>query len=218
MDGDPRLLEIVGVVGNVRENGLDSAPAPTVYANAFQRPQSSSLAMVVRAQGDPTTLVTEMRQAAHSLNPEIPTIFRTLTEVYSTSLDARRFSLVIFGVFASVALILAMLGLYGVISYAVAQRTQEIGIRLALGAQERDVLRLIVRQGMTLTLCGVVLGLVASFALTRLMATQLFGVTARDPLTFAGVTLLLATVALIACFIPARRATKVDPMIALRYE
>jgi len=218
MDGDTRLLEIVGVVGNVREYGLDRAPAQTVYANAFQRPQSYSLAMVVRAQSDPTTLIPAMRQAVRSLNPEMPTTFRTLTEVYSSSLDARRFSLVIFGVFASVALILAMLGLYGVISYTVAQRTQEIGIRLALGAQARDVLRLILRQGMTLTLCGLILGLVASFALTRLMASLLFGVKAHDPLTFAIVTLLLTTVALVACLIPARRATKVDPLIALRYE
>ncbi|HEY6187300.1 MAG TPA: ABC transporter permease [Pyrinomonadaceae bacterium] len=218
MDGDARLLEVVGVVGNVREYGLDRATAPTVYANAFQRPQSNSLAIVVRAEGDPLTLIPEMRQAVHALNPEMPATFRTLTEVYSSSLDARRFSLVIFGVFASVALILAILGLYGVISYAVAQRTQEIGIRLALGAQRRDVLRLILRQGMTLTLCGVALGLVASFALTRLMASLLFGVTAQDPLTFACVTLLLATVALVACLIPARRATKVDPIIALRDE
>ena len=218
MDGDGRLLEIVGVVGIVREYGLDDAPALTVYANAFQRPQSYSLAMVVRAQGDPTTPIPAMRQAVGSLNPEMPTTFRTLTEIYSSSLDARRFSLVIFGVFASVALILAMLGLYGVISYAVAQRTHEIGIRLALGAQGRDVLRPILRQGMTLTLCGVALGLVASLSLTRLMASLLFGVTAHDPLTFAGLTLLLATVALVACLIPARRATKVDPLIALRYE
>jgi predicted permease len=218
MDGDARLLEIVGVVDNVREGGLDRAPALTVYANAFQRPQSNSLTMVVRAQGDPTTLITAMRQAVQSLNPEMPTTFRTLTEVYSSSLDARRFNLVILGVFASVALLLAMLGLYGVISYAVAQRTQEIGIRLALGAQGRDVLRLILRQGMTLTFCGLVLGLAASFALTRLMASLLFGVTAHDPLTFAGVTLLLATVALLACLIPAHRATKVDPLVALRYE
>jgi predicted permease len=218
MDGDTRLLEIVGVVGNVREYGLDRATAPTLYANAFQRPQSNSLMMVVRAQGDPATLIPAMRQMVQSLDPEMPMAFRTLTEVYSSSLDARRFSLVIFGVFASVALILAMLGLYGIISYSVAQRTKEIGIRMALGAQGRDVLRLILRQGMTLTLCGVILGLFASFALTRLMASLLFGVTARDPLTFAGVTLLLSVVALVACLIPARRATKVDPLIALRYE
>ena len=218
MDGDRRLLEIVGVVGNVREGGLDDAPALTVYANAFQRPQSYSLSVVVRAQGDPGTLIPSMRQAVRSLNPETPTTFRTLTNVYLSSLDARRFSLVIFGVFASVALSLAMLGLYSVVSYTVAQRTREIGIRRALGAQGRDVLGLVVRRGMTLTLCGVAFGLAGSFALTRLMTSLLFGVTAHDPATFAGVTLLLANVALIACLVPARRATKVDPLVALRYE
>ncbi|HEX8180905.1 MAG TPA: ABC transporter permease [Pyrinomonadaceae bacterium] len=218
MDGDKRLLEIVGVVGNVREGGLDDAPALTVYANAFQRPQSYSLAMVVRAQGDPATLIPAMRQAVQSLNPEMPTTFRTLTEVYSASLDARRFSLVIFGVFASVALSLATLGLYGVVAYTVTQRTHEIGVRIALGAQPADVLRLIVGQGMLLTLIGVALGLMAAFGLTRLLASLLYGVTATDPLTFFGVALLLTTVALIACLIPARRATKVDPLLALRYE
>jgi predicted permease len=218
MDGDERLLEIVGVVGNVREYGLDNAPALTVYANAFQRPQAYSLALVVRAQGDPTTLISSMRQAVQALNPETPMAFRTLTEVYSSSLAARRFSLVIFGVFAAVALILATLGLYGVVAYTVTQRTHEIGVRIALGAQGRDVLQLILRQGMTLTLCGVALGLAAALALTRLMSSLLYGVTAHDPLTFAGLTLLLATVALVACLIPARRATKVDPLIALRHE
>jgi len=218
MDGDRRLLGIVGVVGNVREYGLDGEHALTVYANAFQRPQTSSLAMVVRAQADPTTIISSMRSAARSLNPEVPTTFRTLTEVYSASLNARRFSLVIFGVFGSVALVLAMLGLYGVISYAVAQRTQEIGIRLALGARGRDVLRLIVREGMTLTLLGVGLGIAASLALTRTMVGLLFGVKAHDPATYAGVTMLLITVALVACLIPARRATKVDPMVALKNE
>ena len=218
MDGDERLIEIVGVVGNVREYGLDQAPALTLYANAFQRPQANSLAVVVRAQNDTASLIPSMREVVKSLNPEIPMTIRTLTDVYSSSLDARRFSLVIFGVFASVALTLAMLGLYGVVSYTVAQRTQEIGIRLALGARSHDVLRLVVGQGMMLTLCGVAVGLAASFALARLMSSLLFGVTAHDPLTFIVVTLLLATVALVACLIPARRATKVDPMVALRYE
>ena len=144
--------------------------------------------------------------------------FRTLGDIYSASLDVRRFSFVIFGVFAAVTLILAMLGLYSVISYTVAQRTREIGIRRALGAQGRDVLGLVVRRGMTLTLCGVAFGLAGSLALTRLMTSLLFGVTGHDPATLAGVTLLLATVALIACLVPARRATKVDPLVALRYE
>jgi predicted permease len=218
MDGDQRLLEIVGVVGNVREGGLDDGPALTVYANAFQRPQADLLTMVVRAQGDPEILIPSMRQTVQSLNRQTPTTFRALTEVYSSSLDARRFSLVIFGVFASVALILAMLGLYSVVSYTVAQRTREIGIRRALGAQGRDVLGLVVRRGMTLTLCGIAFGLAGSFALTRLMTSLLFGVTAHDPATFAAVSLLLAVVALVACLVPARRATKVDPLVALRYE
>ena len=217
MDGDERLLEIVGMVGNVRE-GLDDIPALTIYANAFQRPQAYALSIVVRAQTDPATLVPAMRQTTRSLNPELPMTFRTLGEIYSSSLDVRRFSFVIFGVFAAVTLILAMLGLYSVISYTVAQRTREIGIRRALGAQGRDVLGLVVRRGMTLTLCGIAFGLAGSFALTRLMTSLLFGVTAHDPATFAGVTLLLATVALIACLVPARRATKVDPLVALRYE
>ncbi len=217
MDGDERLLEIVGMVGNVRE-GLDDVPALTIYANAFQRPQAYALSIVVRAQADPATLVPAMRQTTRSLNPELPMTFRTLGDIYSASLDVRRFSFVIFGVFAAVTLILAMLGLYSVISYTVAQRTREIGIRRALGAQGRDVLGLVVRRGMTLTLCGVAFGLAGSLALTRLMTSLLFGVTGHDPATLAGVTLLLATVALIACLVPARRATKVDPLVALRYE
>jgi putative ABC transport system permease protein len=159
-----------------------------------------------------------MRQAVKSLNPEMPTTFRTLTEVYSSSLDARRFSLVIFGVFSSVALILAMLGLYGVISYAVAQRTHEIGIRIALGAQRTDVLRLVVGQGMRLVVLGVGMGLIGAFVVTRLLGSLLYGVSTTDPMTFVGVAVLLAFVALIACYIPARRAMRVDPMIALRYE
>lgn len=159
-----------------------------------------------------------MRQIVRSLNPELPMNFRTLADFYSASLAARRFSLVIFAVLASVAMLLAMLGLYGVISYTVAQRTHEIGIRRALGAQTRDVLGLVIRNGMMLTLAGIVIGLAGSFALTRLMTSLLFGVAPRDPMTFAAVTFLLAMVALIACLIPARRATKVDPLVALRYE
>jgi putative ABC transport system permease protein len=218
MDGDQRLIEIVGVVGNVREYGPDNGSALTLYANAFQRPLKSSIAMVVRRQGDAAALISSMRQETRALNPEIPMMFLTLSDVYSSSLDPRRFSLVIFGVFAAVTLILATLGLYSVISYTVAQRTHEIGIRRALGAQGRDVLSMVLWRGMGLTFCGLGAGLAGSFALTRLMTSLLFGVTAHDPLTFAGVTLLLAVVAVIACLVPARRATKVDPLVALRYE
>jgi predicted permease len=218
MDGDRRLLEVVGVVGDVREEGLDEASARTVYADAFQRPQAYSLAVVVRAQTPPASLIPPMRAAVRALDPETPTSFRTLQEVYSSSLDARRFSLVLFGVFATVALALATLGLYGVVSYAVTQRTHEIGVRLALGAQPRDILRMIVRQGMTLTLVGVGVGLCAALALTRLMTGLLYGVSATDPTVFAVIALLLTSVALLACLLPARRATRVDPMIALRYE
>ncbi len=219
MDGDTHLLRVVGVVGDVREFGLEAPPHPTVYVHYLQRPgQAWSLTIVVRTRGDVKALIPAMRSAMQSLDRDVPTNFRTLGQIFSSSLDNRRFSLVIFGSFAAAALLLAALGVYGVTSYGVTQRTQEIGIRIALGAQGRDVLRLILRQGMTLTFCGVGLGLAASFALTRLMAGLLFGVTAHDPVTFVGVTLLLATVALVACLVPARRATKVDPMVALRYE
>jgi putative ABC transport system permease protein len=218
MDGDLRMLQVVGVVGDVRDRGLDSNVSPTVYGNALQRPQSSSFSVIVRAQVDPATLIPAMRQAVQALNPDLPTSFRTLEQVFSSSLDARRFSLVTFGVFAAAALMLAVMGIYGVISYSVTQRTQEIGIRIALGAQSRDVLRLVVGQGLTLALIGISMGLAAAFGLTRLMASLLYGVSATDPATFSAIPLLLAGVALLASYIPARRATKVDPMVALRYE
>lgn len=218
MDGDLRLLHVVGVVGDVRDGGLDAEVRPTVYAYALQRRPSSSLSLVVRAETDAATLVPMMRQTVRSLDPELPMNFRTLEEVFSSSLDARRFSLVVFGVFASVALLLAVVGIYGVMTYTVSQRTQEIGIRMALGASVKDVLRLIMRQGLRLIVPGLILGLAGSLALTRLLSSLLYGVSATDPLTFAGVAMLLAVVALLACYFPARRAAKVDPMIALRYE
>jgi predicted permease len=218
MDGDKRLLEIVGVVGDVRERGLDAAPSRTIYANAFQRPQSASLSIVVRAEGDAAALVPAMREAVRSLDPEVPVTFRPLEQVYSSSLDQRRFSLVIFGVFACGALLLAALGLYGVVAYTVRQRTHEIGIRMALGARGRDIIRQVLRRGMTLAGIGIALGLVAALALTRVLASLLYEVGANDPATFACVALVLAAVALAACLIPARRASKVEPMEALRYE
>jgi ABC-type antimicrobial peptide transport system permease subunit len=218
MDGDLRLLHVVGVVGEVHDGGLDAATLPTVYASSFQRRPPSNLSVVVRAAVSPSALVPSIREAVRSLNPELPTSFKTLDQVFSLSLDQRRFSLVIFSVFACVALLLAAMGIYGVTNYAVTQRTQEIGIRMALGAQRLDVLTLVVRQGVTLVVVGVALGLAGAIALTRVMSSLLFGVTAKDPLTFVAVAALLTLIAFVACYLPARRATKVDPLVALRYE
>src|SRR5215216_2050188 len=218
MDGDIRLIRIVGIVGDVRERGLDSDIRPTVYAYGLQRPPSSSLSIVIRAEGDTALLAPQLRQLVADLNPELPTNFRTLEQIFSSSLDNRRFSLVIFAVFAAVALMLAAVGIYGVVSYSVTQRTHEIGVRMALGAQSRDVLGMIVGQGLKLALFGVGLGVIASFALTRLMSSLLYGVSANDPVTFGVTSLLLVGVALLACYIPGRRATKVDPITALRHE
>lgn len=219
MDGDNHLLRVVGVVSDVREYGLEAKVQPTVYVHYLQRPrQAWSFAIVARARGDAKTLIPAMRSVAQSLNRDVPTNFRTLDQIFSSSLDKRRFSLVIFGGFAAAALLLASLGIYGVTSYAVTQRTQEIGMRIALGARVGDVLRLVIGQGMKSVLLGIAIGLGGAFALTRLIAHLLFEVSATDPLTFMVVAALLMSVGLLACYLPARRATKVDPMIALRYE
>jgi predicted permease len=218
MDGDLRLLHVVGVVGDVRDYGVDESIAPTIYANALQRLPSSNWTVVARAEVEPSTLVPAMREVVRSLDPQLPLKFRTLDQVFSSSLDQRRFSLVIFGVFGTTALLLAAMGIYGVTSYTVAQRTQEIGIRIALGAQMNDVLSLMLRKAMSLVLIGAIIGLAGAYAVTRLMSNLLFGVTPTDIATFVAVPIVLLLVALLACLIPARRATKVDPLVALRYE
>jgi putative ABC transport system permease protein len=159
-----------------------------------------------------------MREVVRGLDPQLPLKFRTLDQVFSSSLDRQRFSFVIFAVFGVAALLLAAMGIYSVTSYAVAQRTQEIGIRMALGAQMTDVLKLVLRNAMTLVLIGAAVGLAGAYAATRVMSSLLFGVTATDVATFVAVPLLLLLVALVASLIPARRATKVDPLVALRYE
>jgi putative ABC transport system permease protein len=217
MDGDKRLLNVVGIVGDVHEK-LDSDVLPTVYADSFQRPQRSSVSIIARANTGTAALITAMRSELRALNPGLPANFRTLEQVFSSSLDDRRFNLILFAAFAAVALILAITGIYGVMSYSVTQRTNEIGIRIALGAQAGDVLNLVVGQGMFVAVIGLGIGLGGAFALTRLMSSLLFGVSATDLTIFAGVSALLACVVLLACYVPARRATKVDPMVALRCE
>ncbi|MGE0131336.1 MAG: FtsX-like permease family protein [Blastocatellales bacterium] len=217
MDGDLRLLHVVGVVGDVRDR-LEQETQPTVYANSFQRPQPSAFSVVVRGQAEPGALIAAMRDTLRSVNPEIPATWRTLAQMYSSALDSRRFNLALFGVFAVVALALAAMGIYSALAYRVTQHTREIGIRMALGAQAGDVLKLIVINGMSLAGLGVALGIAGAVAARQFIASLLYGVSATDPLTFAGIALLLLLVAGLACWIPARRATKVDPMVALRCE
>ena len=158
------------------------------------------------------------RGILQDLNPQIPPSFRTFQQVYSASLGSRKFNVILIGFFGITALLLATAGVFGVMAYSVSRRTREFGVRVALGATSGNVLRMVLGQGMRTILIGVAIGIVGSFALTQTVSSLLFGVTATDPVTFAGVTLLLIAVALLACYIPARRATKVDPMVALRYE
>jgi predicted permease len=219
MDGDTRLLNIVGVVGDVRDEGLDVDVRPTVYLNYFQRPATAAeFSIVLRGNVDAASLITAMRHEARALNPEMPTKFETLRQVLSSSLDNRRFSMVMLGLFAGAALALAMVGLYGIMAYITSERTTEIGIRMALGAQGRDMLKLILRQSFTLVFVGIAAGVIAALAATRVLATLLYGIGAADFATYAAVVVLLGVAALAATYIPARRAMKVDPMVALRHE
>ena len=217
MDGDIRLLTVIGVVGDIHENGLDAPPNPTIYVNLFQRPRPA-ITLTILSDANTQMVTTAARSILQDMNPEIPANFRTFQQVYSASLGSRRFNLILIAFFGIVALLLATAGVFGVMAYSVSRRTREIGVRVALGARSRDVLTMILSQGMRTILIGLAIGLVGSLALTRTMASLLFGVTATDPLTFAAVIALLVAAALLACYIPARRATKVDPMVALRYE
>jgi len=217
MDGDLRLLTIVGIVGDTHEYGLDKPPRPTVYVNLFQRP-SAAITVIMLSDADTRSVSSVARGILRDLNPEIPPTFRTFQQVYSASLGSRKFNVILIGFFGITALLLAAAGVFGVMAYSVSRRTREFGVRVALGATSGDVLRMVLGQGMRTILIGVAIGIVGSFALTRMVSSLLFGVTATDPVTFGGVTLLLIAVALLACYIPARRATKVDPMVALRYE
>jgi len=211
--------EIVGIVDDVRRKGLDSDVQPEMYFSYVQKPERR-LNLVIRSTMEDASLLTPAARAeVKAFNPrQIIWRAQTLEQMLSTSVAPRKFNMMLLGIFAGVALVLAAVGLYGVMSYSVSWRTQEIGIRMALGAKRADVLRMVVRQGMTMTLIGLALGLVGVIALSRVMAGLLYGVSPTDPFTFAGVSMVLLVVALLACLIPARRATRVDPIVALRSE
>ena len=221
--------EIVGVAGHVKHWGLDENSKSPVLAqfyfpllqvpDQFMPLTSKGGGFMMRTRVDPDTVLPSIRQTIEHMNTQqVVYGAETMNDVISDSLAARRFAMILLGVFAAVALVLACVGIYGVISYLVGQRTHEIGVRIALGAQRSDVLRLVLGQGAKMALVGVGIGVAVALGLTRLMANQLFGVSAHDPLTFGGVALVLVIVALAACYIPARRAMKVDPIVALRYE
>jgi predicted permease len=224
LDGDTDPLQIVGVVGHVKQWSLDADEKQSLQAQLYMpfrqlSGSPSGVGVVVRAERTSPALFDSIRRVVQSQHDQ-NVVFgpQTMTEVIAGTLAAQRFSMILLNAFAAVALLLASIGLYGVISYLVGQRTHEIGIRLALGAQRWDVLRLVLSQGLKMALGGVALGLLAALGLTRLLAKMLFGVSPTDPLTFVVIASLLVMVALVACWIPARRATKVDPMIALRHE
>jgi putative ABC transport system permease protein len=210
------MREIVGVVGDTKASSLTGESGAQIYVPHAQDPQWNFMAMVIRTAGDPAGFATTLRREVQALDKDQPIYnLSTMDEVVMNSLGTRRVSMQLFAVFACAALLLAALGIYGVMAYSVTQRTQEIGLRMALGAQKSDVLGLVIRQGMTLTVIGVVVGLAGAFALTRVIGNLLYGVTATDPATFVAIPLLLLLVALLACYLPARRAARLDPTRAL---
>jgi predicted permease len=220
MDGNLKPLTIVGVVGDVRAEGLDRPASRVIYVDYRQRGMNanSTPTVLVRSAAPAGVIIFAARGIFHDLAPDSPVKFSTFAQEMGGWLGERRFLLLLVGLFAAAALVLAAVGIYGVVAYSVTRRTQEIGIRMSLGATRNDVLRLILGEGARLAIGGVVIGIAVSLAITRLMSSLLFGVSAADPLTFAAVILLLVAAALLACYIPARRATRVDPMVALRYE
>jgi putative ABC transport system permease protein len=211
--------EIVGVVGDIREGALEKEPEPAIYWTHAREPSYSGMALVVRTTGDAARFQTAIQKEIRAIDPEQPIAdVRTMKEVIARSIARPRFNTLLLTIFAGVALVLASVGLYGVMNYSATQRTHEVGIRMALGATRTDIMRLVVGNGMLLTLIGIALGVAASLGLTRVMASLLFGITATDVPTFFGVSVMLIAVALVANYIPARRATRVNPVVALRYE
>ena len=212
-------IPVVGVVKDVRQFELTAAPRPQMYFSHRQAEFFLPNDLVVKTHVEPTSMAAAVRNAVWEIEKDQPVSnIQTMDQILADSIARQRFSMLLLAIFAAVALVLAGVGIYGVMSYSVAQRTREIGIRMALGAQTPAVLKLAVSYGMKLVIAGIIIGLIAAFALTRVMATLLFGVTATDPMTFALISLLLVFVAAVASYIPARRATRVDPIIALRYE
>jgi len=210
---------IIGVAGDVRSFGLDTDVGPMVYGSAMAYPGWNPMSLVLRSSVDPLSLVTAIRSIIHAIDPTVPLYDpRTLDDLLSDSFGSRRFNMYLLGCFAAAAAVLSCVGLFGVLAYLVAQRTRDIGIRLALGAERRDVMSMIVGRGMALAVSGAVIGLVAAAAAARVMKTLLFSVSPWDPLTFAAVPLLLCLVTFIACYVPAQRASRVDPLVALRSE
>jgi putative ABC transport system permease protein len=218
-DAKAPVLTVLGVVGRVKMEGLSQDSKRVQGYFPFAQLPGSGMTVIIKASGDPNQLIAAVRQQVKAIDPDQPIYsIRTMDEIRAESVAPERLNLTLLSIFAGIALVLAIVGIYGVMSYAVTQRTHEIGIRMAIGAQPRDVFRMVIGQGMMLALIGVGIGLVGAFALTRLMTTMLFGVEPTDPATFAAIALLLTAVALLACYVPGRRATKVDPVVSLRYE
>ena len=217
-NGQPVWFEIVGVAANVRSIELREEATPEFYLSGLQD-SFRNMSLVVRTTVEPVSIAAAVRRAAAEVDKAAAVSdVKTMEHIVNQAVTQPRFNLFLLGLFSGIALLLSAAGIYGVTAYSVTQRTHEFGIRMALGAQVGDVLRMIIKQGMLLISVGLAVGLLAAFILTRLLKTLLFGVSATDPLTFVAITLLLSVVALLACYIPARRATKVDPLVALRYE
>jgi putative ABC transport system permease protein len=215
----PQFLTVVGVVGRVKMEGLSQDSNRVQGYFPFAQVPGEGMTVILKAAGDPNQLIAAVRQQVKAIDPDQPIYsVRTMDDIRAESVAPERLNLTLLSIFAGIALVLAIVGIYGVMSYSVTQRTHEIGIRMAIGAQPRDVFRMVIAQGMILALIGVGIGLIGAFALTRLMATMLFGVEPTDPATFAAIAVLLTAVALVACYVPGRRATKVDPVVSLRYE
>ncbi len=218
-DPTAQVVTIVGVVGRVKMEGLSTDSNRVQGYWPFAQIPDNDMTVLVKGQSDPNQMIASIRQQVKAVDPDQPIYnIRTMDEIRAESVAPERLNLTLLSIFAGIALVLAIVGIYGVMSYTVTQRTREIGIRMAIGAQPRDVFKMVIGQGMMLALIGVGIGLVGAFALTRLMTTMLFGVAPTDPATFAAIAILLTGVALVACYIPGRRATKVDPVVSLRYE